>query len=224
MAFPVVAGVNTGQDVGADYVVPLPSSIVVGELLLAVLALDNTPAVTWPADWAVVFDTQTGSTVRLYIAYKFALGDEGASITVTGGTGSDESRSWCARITGAHATSAPENASAAGLSSSPDPAPLTPTWGAADTLWLVAGDFNDAVAINSWPPDYAENQHTANAGVNTITIAVATRNLNSVSEDPGTFSINGTKDWITATFAVRPSFSGLASGYLLPPRGSGASW
>jgi hypothetical protein len=215
MSFPTVAGRNNSAD-GADatsHTVALPASIASGDLLIVHFVVDGSPTITWPANWVSIADRGhgDGSASKSACAYKIADGTEGASISVT--TSASEkaaSRSW--RITGWHGTTVPEAATSAGNDAAPDPPNLSPSWGAEDTLWLALhGHENTSTSVTAYPTNYVDTfgQGTSGASAATNVIqAVAERSLNAASENPGAFTLNGSRVWANFTVAIRPGAGG----------------
>ena len=208
MAFPQVAAVNGGhQDTDVtNHTVNLPADISSGDLLLVFFACDSfsvPDTITFPEGWTELFQTPYLDEARLTFGawYRIADGEEGATISVT--TSSvEQSAHTSYRITGYSGT--PEvGTHAAGSSTTPDPPSLTPTWGAKDTLWFACEANDDDDHTTAYPTDYTDGRYdmgTTSSGVN---VGTARRELNAVSEDPGTFTIYLAEQWIANTVAIQ---------------------
>jgi hypothetical protein len=209
--FPIVAATNTSTDTTSDtnQVISLPANIAAGNLLLLVhhgSGLDSTPN-TACTGWTLLDDEPLFSnTSHLAIFYKIASGSEGASVTCT--TDQVEDSAACTyRITGWHGTTPPEiSTNTENTTGEPDPASVTPSWGAEDTLWIAIAseDFNNsdftAYPINYGTANITIATHTSNGGA----CAMAARGLNATSENPGTFTTDATAvGWGAFTVAVR---------------------
>lgn len=206
MAFPAVEATSAGHTAsGTSHAITLASGLVNGELCIACIMGDtNVTAWAWPAGWTELFDT-LGSSGTLSCSYRFADGTEGGSVTATS-TGTATATYNTYRISGQHASSAPEvGTSATGSSTTPDPPSVTASWGAEDNLWLpVLGTPNNNTS-GSAPTSYTNLlQGDSSSGQNCWS---ARRSLNAATEDPGTFTMSGGGGWITNTVVVRPSAS-----------------
>jgi len=210
MTFPVVAATNHSVTASAStsHTVNLPADIVAGNLLLIFFSCNSTPTVTFPEGWTEIFEEASSTYNTLAIAWRKADGEEGASITVETSI-AQQAAHISFRITGAAdpTTRAPEvSAEAEGTGTAPDPASLTPTSGAKDYLWIAVEGNDDDDAITGYPTSYDDNQETyvSASGAGTCGIAIATRDLNASSADPGAFTLAATEEWVAATVAVHP--------------------
>jgi len=211
-AFPTVAATNTsGQSSNVtSHTVNLPTGINAGDLLIVFFACDGDSTVTWPTGngWASIFH-QTNS-VTLDVGYKIADGTEGATITV--GTGASEQSAHISyRITGHNSAQAPQvSTGATGTSASPNPNSLTPTGGAKDYLWIaVEGNDDGRDTASAYPSNYTNGQTNPAGTTSGVNVAVARRQLNASSEDPGTFTIPS-EEWVACTVAVHPAVPDLS--------------
>ena len=209
--FPYVAGTATSGE-GSNtttHAVTLPSGIIGGDLLIVFFTVDGNPTVTWPGDWNVIFQAANGSSNRLEIGYKFASGSD--SLSISTGTSSEQSAHIAYRITGHDQYRAPEVSPGVNTltSSTPDPDNLDlSAIGAKNYLWIaVEGNDDGRSTTNGYPTGYGDNQQTrasanSNQGVN---IAAASKELNASSDNPQTFSLTDSEDYVACTVAVHPS-------------------
>ncbi len=211
MSFPIVQGVTTSTQAAnsTTTVINLPPGVAAGELVLAFLGTDSgAGANTWPSPWVELKD-DAGTGFEAGIAYLIASGGE-TSVTVTHST--ERGNAIAMRISGWHGTTPPEVTTAAtGSSTTPNPGSLTPSWGADDTLWIAAMFADDSAVpfpVTAWPTNYTDNQTQGSTAASACDVAIATRNLNAASEDPGTFTMTGTETWSAYTVAVRPAAAG----------------
>ena len=212
MAFPTVAATN-GGNVTADstsHTVNLPGGISAGDLLIAIFAVDDTPTITWPAGWTqLAEDVGALSEVTASIYYREADGTEGASITVTTDV-SEGSAHTTYRITDWHGTSAPEiSAVSSDATSTPDPNSLSPSWGAEDTLWLaVVCYWPGSRTVSSYPTNYTDGINDRWSSSSGTGVGSGRRELNSSSEDPGTFTLSASARNASYVIGVRPEGAG----------------
>lgn len=211
MAFPTVAAVAGGNDTadGTSHTVALPApagGILANDILLAVVAFDQIPTVGWPAGWTEIKEQLTSDQVTVAVAWKRAAGGESGNITVT--TSTAQAGGWqvyCIR--GAHTSTAPAiSTGASGTSANPDPDVLDPAgWGAEDTLWIAAGGSDGDRPFTAAPTNYTNLQSNGWANTAGAFCGSARRALNAASEDPGTFTISASENWVAYTVAIRPA-------------------
>lgn len=219
MAFPsVAASAVSNRDTAANpVIVDLPAGISAGDLLLVRLRSPTAGSWTVPSGWTELFANQihgSASGDRDFFAYRIANGSEGSTLSVTNAN-SVKAAAIALRITGWHGTTPPEISTAAtGASTAPDPASLTPSWGAADTLWLWVGGWEGR---QTSPPAGNPTNYSGVLGADTGTatnnasncrVAIATRQLNATSEDPPSWTISISEDWVAHTVAIRPAAAG----------------
>lgn len=219
MAFPVEASATgAGENAGTTtHVCNLPSSIASGNLLVLVFHVVGNTTITTPTGWTSVLNTADTTTQRTAIFYRIADGTEGSTVSVTTSASLRcEYRSL--RFTGAHASTAPEASAAAYASSNaPDPPSLDPAgWGTEDTLWYAIEAGNDATkTVNTYPTNYTGGVQHVSTGGTPGQLALASRNLNAASADPGAFALSsgGGSRTVGITLAIRP---GAAAQTLIP--------
>lgn len=207
---------------GTSHTITMPSGIVSGDLLLVCLDKGSTAAtINALAGWTELLDENSGN--GLYIAYRLADGTEGASITLTS-SASTRDATIAVRITGAidPATQAPQiGSTSSGTSTTPDPPSVTPTGGAKDYLWVTffggAGEEADDDTWSDTPPTNYSPSPPLQKACGTVgtnlggKIALAYRNVNAASEDPGTFAQDVSTAWRAQTIAVHPPAAAAAT-------------
>lgn len=229
-AFPQVvtnsqSSINTSATTSHN--VTLPTSLVNGNLLICMVAVDLANSVGWPGGWTEFFEASVGTGQTIAGAWRAIDGSETSPISVST-SGGTRSAHQCYQLSGAEnpATQPPQVPTAAtGTSANPNPPALTPTGGAKDYLWFaVAGHEVTATpscvgTVGSYPANYGNGVHqTSGGGVETEgRLAVARRELNASSEDPGTFTITAPDcsgmEWASTTIAVHPSGAAPATNF-----------
>jgi hypothetical protein len=87
----------------------------------------------------------------------------------------------------------------------PDPQPLTPSWGAADNLWIEVVGTRYATPVTAYSAGYVDNQFTGSAGgVDGLTLTLATKAANAASDNPGLLTLSAPSRWVALTIAIRP--------------------
>lgn len=221
MAFPTVdAATGTFADTTnqLSHAVPYPAvsgGIVGGDLLILFAVLDETAAgpgvINWPAGWTEILQTDAPSTqARVAVAYQYAQGGESGNVTLTT-TLQERLVGLMLCIHGAAGVPPEVGTIATGTSTAPNPGATTPSYGAADTLWIAAAmnDFSLSGAASAGPASYSGliSQTGANGGA----IAVAFRNLNAATDDPSTFTLSASEEWAAFTLAVKGATPVLAA-------------
>lgn len=213
MAFPTIsATTSSGALSGTPQSVPVAAHAS-GDRLVVIYALDGgTSNYSSNAEgWTLVGTvTESQNAINLLIFEKIAT-SSGETLTITLAA-TRAARAIAYTITGSDTATAMEMASAnsAGTpSTSPDPPNLTPSWGAADTLWLAAlAQDNGTITLSAYPANYSLSQLNNSGGTtSTPSAAVAGRQLNASSENPGAFTISGNEQWTVATLAIKPGAS-----------------
>lgn len=233
-AFPTVAGTaKTYIASSTTWACNLPASVAKGDLVLLFIVADSNVQFfsAFPGSWVELWDNDfTGGASGG--AYLIASGGETTVTPVLDIGTADDAVCITYRITGWHGTTPPE----AGIPtdganpSSPDPPALTPSWGAADTLWIaVAGsgvcDSNNNDSLFTAAPTNYGSLVVQNGDAATVpnnctsvaqpSIATATRELNAASDNPGTFTVSDTASTNSANLiAVRPT---VVAGKTRPP-------
>lgn len=221
--FPIVAAVNSGNYTvnSTSHIVNLPSDIASGNLLLVFFASDGNPTITFPSGWIQLFQTASETAVKFGAWYRIADGTEGATIDYVTTSVAEMTAYTSYRITGYYGI--PEVASIlTGTSNDPNPPSLTPSWGAANTLWFaLLGYDNGTVTVSSYPANYTNEQNERANNTAGCGIGAARRNLNAATEDPGSFVLSASEEWVITTLAIRPgtvktaAVTGVSSGELI---------
>ena len=206
--FPQVEDTNTSSEDAntTSHTISLPANISSGDLLVIFFATDGD---NYVSDWdgfTELFNDSQGAYVSLSVAYKKAVGTEGATITVT--TRYNESSSHISfRISGHEDPSVQALEVSAGAKSAgsvnPDPDSLTPTGGAKNYLWFAveANDYTRSVTVYPLPDN---NINKVGGGQYNCGVGVCSDELNQASLDPGTFTISTSEQWIACTVAIHP--------------------
>ncbi len=213
--FPQIEGsVVTSFNTGTNITVTLPSGIKPGELIVIFVGLAGAATITdisTPSGYTELADA-LGTTVRVGIYYKVAVGTEGASQAVTWLTGSMRSRAVAFRVSGYQGT--PEVTAFTNVlaSATIDPPALTPSWGTDENLWVAAflGDTNGNTSVNPvavFPDDYKNNRLSiCDTNADSCGAGMATRTISETSQDPTAFIGQFTAtlaEVITFTMAIR---------------------
>jgi hypothetical protein len=196
-----------------------------GDLLIALVHVRNDGTWTKPDDWNDISGLSQlggGSVGKLDGFYKIADGTEsGATWTASTAT----TAVWqVIRVAGWNDETPPVADTSSGDVSAADPPNLAPSWGSAHTLWLAVAGHSAASdsAWNAAPTNYSGfTINGVSAGGASVSLATAYRILEASSENPGTFTVDGSNRWwAAATIGIRPAgklvvevFSSLNDGF-----------
>lgn len=200
---PSVAARRTDSDSGnvTGHGIGLPTGIVAGNLLLVVVTMSGTGAVTINTgtsgtNWSIIGNV-TSATSRSLVIAKIAEGGDALALT----TSTARAASYVGlRITGAGGL--PTAASATGSDANPEPPSATAS-GDANRLWVAARSTTSALT-SSAPTGYTNSQASITAGGSVTTTQTAERTLYDATEDPGAFPVGTSADWVAWTIYVDP--------------------
>lgn len=220
MAFPTITEVVETQfsTTTGNFDLDNPAAVDSGDLLMAAVyknGSDGGEQFTWPAGWTQLEDD--GGIPVFSVAYRIADGTEDGGTTGVTASVNQTGLGFIAQVKNWHGTTPPEIVAtpASGTGTGPDSASLTPSWGAEDTaFWsiMVADYDSGSDGVSGTPTNYSHLTDGTTSSPfeldSTGAIAVATRNLNATSDDPGAFTIAQSQQWKAVTLAIRPSASG----------------
>lgn len=189
----------------------MPTNITAGNLLILFVCTDGVVTTTWESGWVEILD-QSNSDNGLHIAYRIADGTEGSTTAVTL-SAAEQGVAMSMRISNWHGTTPPAVASTTGDSATPDAPSLNPAdWDVEDTLWIAAASWDGTPTWSSDPSGYGLGSvHLTSGGSTGAGGAIAAHTGTVATENPPTFSISGSEQWVTATVAVRPGATGGAT-------------
>lgn len=228
MAFPTIPTVAGGRvlfsteaDTTTGRTFPNLSSLTksAGDLLLAIIycyqtgGSSGTAFSSWGAGFSEFADLSTIGQDGFGCAYKISDGTEAGTFNVTQATPSGHAAMMLLCIPGA-ALSAPEvGAIVRGTSTAANPASLSPSWGAADTLWIAVAGAGETgtggtfTGLGASPTNYSGDVLSGISAdaVGGSQIGAGFRQLNAASEDAATWTLDTSNAKNAAiVIAVRP--------------------
>lgn len=194
---PVLAATGSGTTLTAS----MPATVTAGQRLMMGVRFSSSGAITMPAGWTLVASSTAAAPACAVFEKKSAAGTEGGTTVNVTGPSSSNFASFAVTVDGSDTAAAAEGSGVAGgVSTTPDPPSVTPSWGAADTLWIAFQGNVSGSSVSAYPTNYTLAQATA------ARIGVAARQLNASSENPGTFTTGGGgTTWQAFTIAVKPA-------------------
>lgn len=180
----------------------LPASTVAGNLLVWGVAFEkgSDVTVTNPTGFTTLVTINQSANVGLRVAWKIAAGSDSVSGSLSIPV---KYSTQCARFTG-HDPTTPFRTPPAGASSSsgnPDPP---------DHTGLTSGDLVLAYAgaktqtTYTPPTNYTERYDLPNTSGGIPSHSMASREITTSSENPGTFTPASASEWAAATVAIAP--------------------
>lgn len=219
MALPLVYSSNTGVESAntTSHAVPLPATVVAGQLLIVWMSFDGVPGVTWDnstaGTWSNYIDTANGTSCKLVVKAKIADGTEGGkTLTITtDATEQSVNRSiavynWEGTLAGG--LNIP--AAATGTTANPDPPAATDSWGTVDRKTIAVQGCDGGRTTSAYPSGFTLNQFNDSSGGGAgCGLGSAGLNNNAGSQNPGTFTISASDQWVAATISIRGGTAGL---------------
>ena len=209
---PIILNTSSGADVGdqTSHTISLPATVAYGDRIVVALGCTTVSAVTWPAGWTEIVDSNTASA-NISIAYRDCDGTEsGGTVVPTTPGGELFSAAWVVihLQAGSFHSSAPEVATSytGSPDTAPDPPSLTPSWGSTETLWLAfaAGSRTPNNTHTVAPTGFSGLlTQTATSGTAQGNIGYAYKEERASSQDPSAFTTSASDIWVGATVAIR---------------------
>ncbi len=182
-----------------------------GNLLILCVVSDSTTGIdsfTSPSSWTLL-DNDTSSFEVTMSTWKRI--SDGTETGVTIGLAVSQGMAATIHEFSGHngLTDVEAAAQSTGADSSPNPPNLDPAgWGTEDTAWIAYCGWDSNPGLSSYPTNFTANQRSSewNNATDGVGVATAVRaNLQQASENPGTFSIGSSQEWVAGTIAIRPS-------------------
>lgn len=211
MTFPVVQDVKRGKNnnVVSARNVQLPATINAGDILLALFSSDSDSAVSWDnataGAWTQLHSTvQADGEMRFSAFWKIADGSEDG-LTLSVSTASATRTAWhIYRISGGQSVAAATPATAAGRTFNPDPPSVTPSWGSADTLWIVGLGIDGQAGGVAAPSPYDATAIFDQNTTPSCTVASGYRTNAAASENPAAWTLDNEQECVRVTYAIEP--------------------
>ncbi len=214
MATPAFVSAAGSNSTGSPRTVTMPSSLAVGNRVVAEVTVFSTTAFTWPSGWnALVASNYISNNGRTEIRYyditdSSALSALGSSISVTTGTGVGSH--IVTQISGVDFGTAPEGAANTPGNPAPDPPSLNPAgWATEETFWqaCLSHRNNSTGFVTAAPSGYTNLTQDNKNDDATFGLGQAScsKVATAASDDPAAFStIIGTFQ-VAFTIAHRPT-------------------
>lgn len=212
-AFAAVQGTPTctADTTSASFTVTLPTGVAAGEVLMLFMSLTTTGTVSQTSGGFTQINTATnGTAVQGEVWAKIAAG--GDANPVFSFSGSSDDVAIIAIRVNSHSvsnvsTDIYKGTAATGTDAAPNPPSLSPSPGSQDYLWIVYHAADDDDDTSAQPTNYtATHLHCQSANsTSSSETSVADRQLTQSTEDPGTFTIAASEEWVSNTFAIPPS-------------------
>ena len=216
--FPSIVTTNTeiGTSLGSNNPIPAPSGVVAGNLLIAVGLNDNPSTTNLSAStgWTqVIAATHTLSTaIKMAVFARVADGSASDALSLSGA-----SQDYCAaiaRITDHSVSNVAADIKSASAQSTVGGTNLNPpsldAGASRKWLWLAAAGVDTTAGNISWtsmPTGYTQTVtplQSANTA-SSCSMGMASRQLETQTEDPVNFVISQSLHWLALTLAIPPA-------------------
>lgn len=203
------SGANTAG--GTSHSVDMPATVEAGDLLIAMIAFDGTPTVTWDnstaGTWSDYIDAD-GPACHLTIKAKVADGTEDGKTLTIGTSASEQSvnrvvcyKDWEGTLGGG--LNIPTGTT--GTSTTPDPPVATDSWGSVKRATIAVCGV-DRREVTAFPTNWTDNQFADNSlGPSGCSLGTAKTSGIEDVQNPGTFTIDASDGWVAATISIKGS-------------------
>ena len=220
MSFSVLSIGTSAGATSANCVIPKPSGLAVGNIMIAHCGWGNRTsptAVTPPAGWTEIHFSASGASIAGYSAWKIATSSDVAASDFTftiDGSGDAVNKGVIMRISGGRETTIAtvSNEASTGPTSTVTVGTITPTEANSFLVFLVAagvptspitvGTYAIATSNPTWTEQYDENYDSGSTAV-TIAAATATRPETTATGN-WTASISQSEHHASHVFAIYP--------------------
>jgi hypothetical protein len=205
-AFPAVVTTNVGfnNSQATNHNIDLPASLVNGNLLIIVCAVQNNTTRSWstPAGWTELYDQANGAGTGNQAAfYKTSDGAEGATVNVTLSPASVARAAWLSyQISGWGANPVATATPDAGASTTPNP-PNRAFSSSGKNLVLATTSQNHNNDPSAVPTNYTDKISGIGTTSEGATVSSVRRFVDGAAEDPATWTIVSAR-WIAATISI----------------------
>ncbi len=192
----------------------MPATVSADAVLIACQAVDLAQTITWNTatfgTWTLLFQVAFTNEVNVECRAKLADGTEDSGTMDNTDSGAADT-AWVVYSVIGWENDTVANGVEAGTAAqandaSPDPPSLTPSWGNKDTLWITVMGWDHTDTLTGYP--YADNNVTATSGgAFPASVAFSSDELTGTSQNPGTYTLSGTDQWVANTIAVEPASS-----------------
>jgi hypothetical protein len=207
--FPTISATTSGFSTSGStsHPITLPPGAT-GDLMLAELTVMAGTDINWTGTgFTELTGWDLGGGNKVELAYRFRTGSEGPTITPTS-SGSGVNAWLCTNIKNMHPSQAPESSIAAAATSSINPNPVSPSWGATQNLIMHFVGHNNGATAPSFPDTrdqvVARWNNSAGAGV-----AMCTSDASPIAtslDSPNNWNFSPSAAAILATeVAIRPA-------------------
>jgi hypothetical protein len=207
-AFPTYTRTTGNSSADAiSHTITLPATITAGQVILVVASIDGNPSTisftnTGTGSWSSLYST-TGTNIARAAQWKVADGTEDG-LTITLNLGVTQQAAWQIYLISATEGNVEVVAGGAASSTNVTFNALSPSWGAADTLWIEVIHHANGPTVSSYSTNYADGAQTLATGADITGIATATRTANTATETPGNATLSSAQSYTAYLIGVRP--------------------
>jgi hypothetical protein len=196
----------------STWTVDFPSTVESGDTLVVVVVCTSgairtfTPPSGWSSEQK---DTQGSNLTTEWFTKDTVTGSEDSGsddwILDTGSNGA----AYSFAISGGDGSLVFATAAGSAGSSTPDPPSLTHGLGSVDALFIAfCGLRDDDATVSAYPTNYSHlqaDQQSGGGANNSASLGIAARQYTAASDDPGTFTLSESENWVAQTVAMGPA-------------------
>jgi hypothetical protein len=210
MAFPTLGTpTNTETAFGTSHSIGLPTGLTNGRLLMLHLGFSDTETVpSLGTGWVEIYSYSNTGWRGTFA--RIVDGTESSTLSYTSSV-SGRMNSCAYEVTGWYGSAIASNVVAqgttyTGASGYPRSNPAnTPSWGAADTLWVCTTQNDSTNTLTTAPTSYTSLYESNGAASNSSHQYIYYRANNTTSETPGSWTLGSNRAGANSTVAIRPS-------------------
>jgi hypothetical protein len=205
-----------------SHLVSMPTTVAVGDMLLAFIGQDGSASITTPSGWTSLSNAVQSSVARGAIYAKTALGTEGGTTVDFVSATAEQMAAQVYRITGAlevigTGTSVNNGTASASANvgvATVDPPAVTAGWGADANLFITHVAMSGSQTVTSQPSGWGTPEKTneggSGQGANSAESFTSSLFSSNATEDPGVWTMSATGPiTVSNTIVVRPRTVGV---------------
>jgi hypothetical protein len=178
-----------------------------GDLLLLLIGSDGDNSYSSnDGGFTLLSQQSNGNSVYAGVLCKIATGSESGNFSIT----FNQRENYAVMlldIQGVDSTT-PETSVYSGYDNAPYPPPLTPTWGALDTMWVTFFS-QDTSTSNAYVLQYSMPDNQGNLDSNdfsgNVLVGESSDEVNTATLYPNTYNTNISDQWVAYTIGIKPA-------------------
>lgn len=188
-----------------NHLVAMPATVAAGDLLVCLISTaSNSATITTPAGWTAGSTEASDGGPKVFLFFKTATGSEGGTTVDFVTSAGIRASAHVLRFQVGTYSGNPEvvySENGPGVpSANPDPPNISPSWGSANTYWVIFCAPGGAPTVSVYPGSSGLITTTS-----TISMATCYDTTPGSSLNPGAFTISASLRWVAGVVAIRPA-------------------